>query len=356
MIEFWRDLLNFLFESVFESFAIPLTEIYEKTKLNNRKPVGLQNILQELVNRGEYILSSSLKTDDYFKKNYSNLYKKDGWGTWLKNGVITSVKIPFNYIGLTSNQIEHANTREYKSDELFINKKHFHHHLTDLVNLLSKILMEEDIEVVTKMELRSILLNSDLKYKELNLDLCINYLNKIKKVQIFKVKIENVEMECIKLLHDENSSVSEKDKAIINILVQLKNFDRKIDEMMSTIQSCLLKAKEFLKNKNREAASHCIKKKNIYLNAYNHYSNLKMTLEQNLIDIKSMQTNQNVKNILEDVLKTSEKLKMNVEEFNEIADKMKSQRDDLKEAKGYLAEYSEENLNVNSFHYFRTNH
>lgn len=74
----------------------------------------------------------------------------------------------------------------------------------------------------------------------------------IKKIAMFKVKIDNVEVECVKLLQDENSKVHEKDHAIINILIQLKKFDRKLDELTGIIDECVEKAKECLKKKSRD--------------------------------------------------------------------------------------------------------
>jgi hypothetical protein len=348
-LEFWRGVLIFLFESVYQTFSIPIKDILEKTKLKNKRPLGLQNIIIELIGKGEFILSSSLKSDEYFKQNYKNLYGKESWGSWLKNNVIATVKLPLNYISSSSssssNKVNGVELKISEGDTL-INKKLFHGHMESIINLLSSILMEEDIEVLTKYELKNLLLNSNLRFSDSHLDLCLDYLSKIKKIEIFKVKVENVYMDCIKLLRDEHSTVNEKDRAIINILVGLKNFDRKIEETMTIVQDCLFKAKSHLKTKNREAAANCIKKKNLYLKAYNHYSNLKMTLEQNLIDIKSMESNQNVKNILEDVVKTSQKLKLNVEEFNDVTEKLREHQEDFKEAKNILMEYHDENYNV----------
>lgn len=350
MLEFWRDVLMFLYESVYETFAININEILEKTKLRNRRPLGLINIITELIKRGEYVLASSLKNEEYFKKNYSSLYKKEGWGSWVKKGLVTTVKIPFKMFGIGGSGPDSNNPgSHFKPDDLLIQKRLFHKHLESIINLLSRILIEEDIEVFTKFGLVDILINSNLHFKDSYLDLCLDYLNKIKKIAVFKVRVENVDIECVKLLRDENSTVTEKDKAIINILEQLKNFDKKMEDTMNVVQDCLMRAKVFLKNKNKDAAMNCLKKKNLYLKAYNHYSNLKMTLEQNLIDIKSMQSNQNVKNILESVVKTSENLKMNVEEFNEVSEKLRVHKENMNEAKDILNEYNDEHVNVSLY-------
>jgi hypothetical protein len=340
MIRQWGDILNYLYESVYQTFVIKISTLIEITKFKNRRPIGLNNIILELIKRGEYMLSSQLEGDEYFRTNYKNLYKDNTWGKWVTSGIISTVKIPFQLFYSGEKKVE------LKPDDLLINKKYFHAQLENILNILNKILLEEDIEVLTKYELSLLLDNSGFKMKDSYLDISLNYLKKIKKIAIFKVKVNNTEIECVKLLKDPSSEVTEKDKAIINILIQIKNFDRKLDEMMNTAQSCLLKAKDYLKVKNRDAATNMMKRKNVYLRAYQHYSNLKFTLEQNLIDIKSMESNQNVKYILEDVAKTSEKLILNVDEMDSITDKLRNKQDHIKEAGNILADFNNDNLNV----------
>jgi len=346
MIHFWKDVLNFTFESVYQAFAIKLSTILDITRLKNRRPVGLQNIIHELTRRGEYILSSTLEQEEYFLINYKHLSKKATWSTWIKNGIITTLKLPF-YLLVTQNKI---NFKEFKATDLLINKKYFHEHLDNILNVLSHILLEEDVEVLTKQELSLILTTSgEIKYKDSYLDLSLFYLKKIKKIEIFKIRVNNTEMDCIKLLRDQDCAVTEKDKAIINILVQLKNFDRKLEETMKTAEVCVIKAKEFLKQKNKDAAMHMMRRKNVYTKAYHNYSNMKFALEQNLIDIKSMESNQNVKAILEDVVRSSENLKINIEEMDLVTEKLKEKQENIKETRDIIDCYHNDYGNVYNY-------
>jgi hypothetical protein len=45
MVSFWKDVLMFIYESIFQTFAIRIDEIVESTKLRNRRPLGLENII-----------------------------------------------------------------------------------------------------------------------------------------------------------------------------------------------------------------------------------------------------------------------------------------------------------------------
>jgi hypothetical protein len=201
-------------------------------------------------------------------------------------------------------------------------------------------LNEEDVEVITIQELSNLLKKSEIRFNDNYLNICLEYLQNIRKVKKFKVKIENNEIECVKLLREIDDDVNEKDYAIININTQIKKFDKRIDNLEKTINECVLRAKEFIRNKKKDSAVNCLKKKNLYLKAYEHYSNLKLTLEQNLLDIKSMESNQNVKAVLEDVYKTADKLKMNVNDLDNITDKLKDNKDNLNTAKEVLEAYN----------------
>lgn len=45
MIEFWRDVLGFIYESIKDNFGIRTNEILELSKIKNRRPLGLPNII-----------------------------------------------------------------------------------------------------------------------------------------------------------------------------------------------------------------------------------------------------------------------------------------------------------------------
>jgi hypothetical protein len=45
MVNFWKDVLMFIYESIYQTFALRIEDIIETTKLRNRRPVGLENII-----------------------------------------------------------------------------------------------------------------------------------------------------------------------------------------------------------------------------------------------------------------------------------------------------------------------
>jgi hypothetical protein len=149
----------------------------------------------------------------------------ESWTNWAKHGVVKTIKL--NILKLTPEQNSNISST---NNDLLINMRMFNHHIEFLLKLLSAIICEEDIEVLTVNEVREILRKSNSVYQDIHLNSIITYLIEIKKVAIFKVKIENVDVDCIKILRDPNSKVTEKDTAIINIMIQVQKLERKINK------------------------------------------------------------------------------------------------------------------------------
>jgi hypothetical protein len=88
LLEFWKDVIEFIYESIKNSHGIKLDDILEYTKIKGKKPLGLMNITQKLIEDGDLIPSSMLNSDDYYKKHFQELVtSKETWGKWIKNGI-----------------------------------------------------------------------------------------------------------------------------------------------------------------------------------------------------------------------------------------------------------------------------
>lgn len=92
-------------------------------------------------------------------------------------------------------------------------------------------------------------------------------------------------------------------------------------------------------------ASNLLKKKIILQRSYDHFFNMKLSLEQNLLDIKSMESNQNIHNVLLESSKATHTLKINVDEFENVADKVKDNVDNLREINDIIGDFNSEVLN-----------
>lgn len=69
-------------------------------------------------------------------------------------------------------------------------------------------------------------------------------------------------------------------------------------------------------------------------------------MEQNLIDINSMESNKNVQQILQESVKAAEALKIDLNEFDMMTDKLRSKDEYIKDAQNIIDTYNQENIDV----------
>lgn len=114
MIHFWKDLLEYLIIHLNDNFCINYGQMISLTRFKYVTPIGLPNVVKKLIKDGDYILASDLKSDEYYKKNFPNLFPKETWGQYFKKSVVNSI--------WKSSSIE---DKEIKNDDLLIEKKSF---------------------------------------------------------------------------------------------------------------------------------------------------------------------------------------------------------------------------------------
>lgn len=45
LLEFWKEVLNFVFENIHQDFAVRNSEVIDSVRLKNKKPLGINNII-----------------------------------------------------------------------------------------------------------------------------------------------------------------------------------------------------------------------------------------------------------------------------------------------------------------------
>lgn len=88
-----------------------------------------------------------------------------------------------------------------------------------------------------------------------------------------------------------------------------------------------------------------MKKKIVLQKSHDHFFNLKLSLEQNLLDIKSMESNQNIHNVLVESSKATQSLKVNIDELGNVADKVRDNVENLREVNDVIGDFNNEVLN-----------
>jgi hypothetical protein len=118
------------------------------------------------------------------------------------------------------------------------------------MRLLEDLHHDEDQEVLTLPEFKQMLRKNELD--DSYLDSSLIFLEKVKKIAKFSVKIEGNEVMCVKFLKDEKSAVTLKDTAIVNLNLSIKKLDRTLVELQNKTDETKLKAKEALLKKDKQ--------------------------------------------------------------------------------------------------------
>jgi len=114
MLHFWKDVLEYIVVYINNNFSINYGQLISLTRFKYIEPMGLPKIITKLINDGEFILASDLKSDEYYRKNFPKLYPKETWGQYFKKTIVNSIWSGSN-----------NDNKVISNDDLIINKKTF---------------------------------------------------------------------------------------------------------------------------------------------------------------------------------------------------------------------------------------
>ena len=236
MVEIWEKIIKYLLEDILERFAIKYKDIIKYTKINNKSPKGLNNILQKLRFHKIYLSQYDLHNDNFYKYNYPDLYP--GYFTSIYNYTTSFFTLKECCKEEENNKkkidIENSPPRkDLSNDEKFkkipensilFNYEIFETHCNALLLVLNEILQDYDKKVIKKDDFinrikeeyiennnnNSFGAKLKLRYGIQYIEDALYYLYKIKKIIKFKVKSDK-DIEFIKIAKDKNDVVSEED-------------------------------------------------------------------------------------------------------------------------------------------------
>ena len=88
---------------------------------------------------------------------------------------------------------------------------------------------------------------------ETNIEICLKFLHKLKKLFYFTTKIDNKDIKCIKYLNGSDEyKLDDKDTVIMNLKHSIEKLERKEDEIHDVIDELTAKIKENLIKNQRE--------------------------------------------------------------------------------------------------------
>ena len=378
MVKVWQDLLLFLFKNIFSTFGMRISEIKNFTIIGNHIPCGLNNIIQELRIRKKLITDSDICGQQFYIQYFPELFsEKDtssqGWGSYLVSGVQNIFKFGTDKLLCREDKQEEEEKKEERrtdiSDDdryetlpentIIFNYELLRKNCDELLKFLTEILLENDNEVISKdefiKEVNNVSNNNnggryndiDLNYGSIYIDYCLKFLSKLKKIFIFNIEEKGKTIEFLKVMITKNDSANDKDKTLANLMLKSNSLQFKIKDLDNKIQLCMTNAKNCLSKGNKKYAKTFLIKKKQYEKYHQMYSNLQITLINQMMDIKNAENNVQVQEILKscnDVFKNSG---FDRDEFEELKEDLKEQKDfqnEISEGMKEFANYDEEEL------------
>ena len=259
IVDIWNYILNFLYEKIFNTFAVNFYDLKKYTIIKDHIPIGLNNIIQQLRAEQKYIFETDIKDDNFYRFTFPELYKSNG----LISTIFYGIKNLFNLAGGTLNCLEDSGREEiivrkditteekYKKineDILIINYDMFINHCNELNSLIYDYVFKHKEEVLTMEKLEIIIKFNSYPYKNKNesnnliygtqhLSYALEFLMKIKKIIIFEVMTNDKLYQCIKVLQNQNDRVEDKDLFFAKINLTIEIFERKKEEMKEKIKN-----------------------------------------------------------------------------------------------------------------------
>lgn len=377
MVKVWQDILLFLFKNIFSTFGMKISEIKNYTIIGNHIPICLNNIIQELRIRKKLITDLDITGQEFYIQFFPELFSENdassqGWGSYLMSGVQNIFKIGTDKMFCRESKEEDEIKEERRTDiseddrnaifpdnTIIFNYELLRKNCDELLKFLTELLLENDADIIPKnefiKEVNNVSNNNnggryndiDLNYGSIYIDYCLIYLSKLKKVIIFDIEEKGKKIEFLKIMISKNDSVKNKDKTLAILMLKSNSLQFKIKELDNKIQLCLNNARICLSKGNKKNAKTFLIKKKQYEKYHQTYSNLQITLINQMMDIKNAENNVQVQEILKscnDVFKDSG---FDRDEFEELKEDLQEQKDfqnEIRDGMKELANYDEDAL------------
>ena len=347
MVKIWEEILNYLFLGIFSTFGMKMSEIKSYTIINNKIPIGLNNIIQELRIRQKLITDFDISNQTYYNRYYPELYPENssqGWGSYIFSGVKNLVNFGAVKIGCSEEKnedevirrddiTEEEKYQNFPENTIIFNYEMLKRNCSDLLSFLSEILQETDNEIISKKEFIKEVNNAssnggmnngvNLPFGSIYIENCLTYLQKMKKIAIFTIDHNSSKVEFIKLLISPNSSPNEKDILTAQIMLKCDSLQYRINDLDKKIELCMNNVRNFIKKGNKNGAKPWLVRKKNYEKYKQNCENIHLTLVQQIIDIKNAEGEKNLTEILKSSNQVYKSIGMDADKFVEISEDLK---------------------------------
>lgn len=262
LTEIWENIIKYLFEEISHRLTLSLEEIKSLSIIHGYEPKGLDNILKYLRANLKYITQKDIKSDEFYKKNFPEIYPTPPKSYIIPIPNPFKLLNPFNLCREEKNEINDIEcvrkdisyNDNIPEGSILFNYEILNSHCEALLMILNKILLENGQEIIKKdIAFKNIKENySDnskegnikLRYGTQNLEDVIYFLQKTKKIIIFEIEIKGEKYEFIKTTKNKDDTIDEKDKRIAKILISIDDKRGESNIIQEYIVKCLILAKK----------------------------------------------------------------------------------------------------------------
>lgn len=249
ILEIWQKIIKYLLEDILCRMEISITDLKRYTKIKNKEPLGLKNILIRLRYNKKYITLNDLNNEKFYEMNFPDLYPKEqsqssslfsflSISNWCRGEETNQNKNKNdnNKIGGEENSCRKdiSEKEEIPENSILFNYDIFIDYCEAILMILNEILENKKQKIIKKTEFKDILSkdyidknnpkngNFKLRYGDKNIDIAFHYLEKTKKIRFFDVKKNNLSHSFIKVLTNKDDIENEEDKKKAESLLEKK--------------------------------------------------------------------------------------------------------------------------------------
>lgn len=249
ILEIWQKIIKYLLEDILCRMEISITDLKRYTKIKNKEPLGLKNILIRLRYNKKYITLNDLNNEKFYEMNFPDLYPKE---QSQSSSLFSFLSISNWCRGEETNQNKNKNDNnkiegeenscrkdisekeEIPENSILYNYDIFIDYCEAILMILNEILDNKKQKIIEKTEFKDILSkdyidknnpkngNFKLRYGDKNIDIAFHYLEKTKKIRFFDVKKNNLSHSFIKVLTNKDDIENEEDKKKAESLLEKK--------------------------------------------------------------------------------------------------------------------------------------
>lgn len=292
ILNFWKQALNKLFQESIGSLSVDFEELRNMVQRKGRFPTGLNEILNELIARGEFLRLEDL------------------------NGIISAKKAAKTWISWAGHKIKGIWKQPEKKFTIVSVAK-----IKELTERLCRYCAEMNKTVFVAEEI-----GKALKICDKDAQVLVDYLVANEKAMTYQEEQDGNFFSVVKFRIGDKDGLDLKPEETATLILErtLKMIDSKVSELRETQEKLLKSVKQELKLQNKKNAKHFLMMKKVVEKKTSEFLSSRLNIENQLLSIQQSITN---RGIIETLKLSNETLKnscMDIHEVNEVIEQSKN--------------------------------